>query len=213
MKKILCLGDSLTSGENNNFVSYTKYLQNLLPYDLVTRNGVSGTTMGDYSIYPVKPNTDLVSTLHRCRRDVAWANTILLEYGANDASAIMLGNVTQSQVMVSFNKALDLISQINPRAKVYFLVMTLGAPSSDYAKYHCQYLRQYYGDLPVNIFSGQWNYYYSFIRSLPKQKNIPLIPMFENAKQLLGTLSEDKIHPTDEGYQIVAQNIVNYFSK
>lgn len=212
MKKILCIGDSLTSGENNDFVSYTKYLQELLPFDLVTRNGVSGTTIGDYSIYPVEPNTDLVSTLRRCKRDVAWANTILIEYGANDASAIMLGNITQAQVLIAFNKALDLISQINPRAKVYFLTMTLAAPSSDYAKFHCQYLKEYYGNLPANIFPAQWNYYYSFIRDLPKKKGIPLIPMFKNVKELLGTLSDDKIHPTDAGYRLIAQNIVNYFS-
>ena len=45
--KNLFFGDSLTSGENNDGKSFVEYI----PHS--EKVGVSGTTIGEYSIYPV----------------------------------------------------------------------------------------------------------------------------------------------------------------
>ena len=113
----LFFGDSLTAGENNNNISFVDYVKGN------TMNlGISGTTIGEYSIYPVDGNS-LLGVINRNQNAIKTSDKIFLEYGCNDVAAIMCGFATIQIVTVSLVKAIDWIKQLNPRCKIYFLAL------------------------------------------------------------------------------------------
>lgn len=198
------LGDSFTSGENNDRVSFVDYFSG------ISRNlGISGTTMGEYSIYPVD-GYSLLSVIGKNEKVISNADIIVLEYGINDTSAIMCGFVTMQKVIVSFVKALDWIKQINPNATIYFLSLS---NSSDiiqlFAYAQCWYLKNDYFkfydfDFPASIWRGN---YEVLIEKISKM--VTVIPMFDYI-EWDKHIDVDGMHPNNFGYKLIADTLKEY---
>lgn len=199
--KNLFFGDSLTSGENNGGKSYVDYISNS------EKVGVSGTTIGEYSIYPVDGNS-LLSLIPRNIEKIKKAENIFLEYGINDSSSIITKYIEGYKVTMSFIKAIDYIKQINPKANIYLL--SAHNAILGFAKTQTKYLNDVYmkGYMEHKFDAEEWAGAYAglhhFVFELSKLK---IIEMFNNEEEYLDTLDSDKLHPTDEGYQIIASNI------
>lgn len=197
------LGDSFTQGENNKNISFADYMACGKTVNL----GVSGTTIGEYSIYPVDGNS-LLSLIFMNQQTIKQADRIFIEYGINDASSCMSGFVKETAVRVSFVKAIDLIKQLNDRAEIYFLALSVDKDIiNDYAKLQCEYLcndyfKGYDVSMPVNL----WASIYSTIVEIAK-KRVPVLSMIPNKEFLIDKISDDKIHPNDLGYFEIARNI------
>lgn len=209
-KKVLFLGDSLTSGENNNFISYVEHMSGNS-----TKLAVSGTTIGEYSIYPV--DGDSLLSLIKCNeKQIASADIICLEYGVNDVSAIIAGNVTYTQVLIAFTKAYDYIKQLNPRAKTYFLALTFDKSILlNYAMQQVSYLdRDYFRDIldfekgaPDRLDAAtEWSSLYSQLM-IAVSRRMPVISVIDDYGDLFNNMDKDGLHPDDCGYKIIADNI------
>lgn len=147
----LFFGDSLTAGENNNDTSFVDYVKGN------TMNlGISGTTIGEYSIYPVDGNS-LLGVINRNQNAIKYADKIFLEYGCNDVAAIMCGFATIQTVTVSLVKAIDWIKQLNPVCKIYFLALGDEGAINTFAGNECYYLENDYFSkfdfkFPISVF-------------------------------------------------------------
>ena len=201
----LFFGDSLTRGENCEH-SFTDYL----PCEWDVYNlGVSGTTIGEYSIYPVDGDS-LLGQISKHTEAIKCASDIFIEYGSNDVSAIMCGFATVQTVVVSFVKAVDWIKQLNPKVNIYFLGMTNNDIIINRATRMCAYLKNYYFksfnfDFPVNIYVA---YYKQIIDNISKVCDI--IEMFDTTMgfDMNEFTSDDNIHPNEVGHKRIAGNIV-----
>ena len=198
----LFFGDSMTSGENNGNVSYADYISNSI------KIGVSGTTIGEYSIYPVDGNS-LLSLIPKHIKEIKEAENIFIEYGINDTTSILVGNVKATQVLVAFVKALDYIKQINPEAKLYFLVAenaTISLALSQYKYLRNDYMKNYWSEDAGN--AKDWaQLYEEFISVVVSKSDVKIIEMFNNDKEYRDNLDTDGLHPTDKGYRMIAENI------
>lgn len=201
--KNLFIGDSITSGENNHGISYTDYI----PFS--EKIGISGTTIGEYSLYPVDGKS-LLSIIPQNIDKIKEAENIFLEYGINDVSSISVGNVRPTQVLIAFNKAMDWIKQINPEANLYFLIgykCLLSLALHNYKYLRCDYMK-YYWDKDC-IDAKDWaNVYVEFLNKVVSPRDdIKIIDMYKNDKEYRDNLDEDDLHPNDNGYRIIANNI------
>lgn len=209
MGRVVFLGDSFTSGENNQNVSFVDYIKRKFPEHSIHNLGVSGTTIGEYSIYPV----DGYSLLKRYKKtDVEHADRIVLEYGINDVSALMCGFTDIRKITVSLVKALDGIYQTNyANPKIIFLSISNDSDIIDlYAERQCEYLeKDYFRGYNFKFPSTIWAENYKRIVDAAS-KRIDVIPMITDEDFLWNNLSSDLIHPNDEGYKIIADNIVKF---
>lgn len=178
---MIVFGDSLTSGENNGFVSFADYLG-------LEKRGISGSCLDEYSIYPVF-NGGLLSKLHD------FSGTVLLEYGINDAASLVTEYTSLATVVVSIAKVYDLVKD------AYFLMLTdndedLMKFSANYANYlNNEYLK----DLD-KVSADEFCYcYLRFCRLMRKKyKTLYLLPKgFQE-------YDTDNIHPNDKGYRQIA---------
>lgn len=195
---ISIFGDSITSGENNNFISYVDKLK--IKNSVIHKHGISGTTIGDYSLYPVK-DYDLIHELYKYTDELKESNIIILEYGCNDISAVCAKNTTLNIVVNSFIKGIDYIKQINNNCKIYFI--SLGENIELLAKGQCNYLNDDYLKY-MKIKKKQWIFNYKlFINSIysyvDKTIEIPYLSK---------DLDIDNIHPNDKGYELLANKIM-----
>ena len=198
----LFFGDSLTAGENNEGRSFVNYVDGFS-----INRGISGTTIGEYSIYPVDGNS-LLSAIARDTDIIARkGDKIFIEYGCNDVAAIMCGFATVQTVLVSLVKALDWIKQLNPQSEVYFLALGDKKAVYDFAVGQCNYLEHEYFSkfdfkFPPSIYSKIYD------EILDKISNIcDIIFMFKSDEFSDELLSSDNIHPNNEGHKIIAKNI------
>lgn len=192
---ILFFGDSLTSGENNNFQGFVEKLND----DSCWNAGVSGTCIGDYSLYPVGA-TNLMQQLYKSY--IQKIPTIVLEYGSNDVSSVAAGYVTLNQVKIDLIKAIDYIKQNNPEANIYFIL--LGENKSQMAKAQCDYLNnEYLKALSSKVYYHRWidiyNEFEEFIKTL--------LPVIYLPKLNADDIDLDGIHPNDQGYQKISNKI------
>lgn len=200
----LFLGDSFTAGEGASS-SFTKHLK-FSNWNF----GFSGTTMGEYSIYPVDGHS-LVSQVDRLQRYIESSDIIFLEYGINDATALTCGFCDRIKVMVSFVKAIDRIKQLNKNAKIYFLVLSHDTFIIDkYAQLQCNYLTSdYFHGYDFNIPKTVWAQNYTKIVDIVKQR-CDVISMIDDKCFLNLHLSDDKVHPNDYGYKLIAEKLNRY---
>ena len=203
---ILFFGDSITEGDNCD-CSYTDFL----PPELDVENyAISGTTIGEYSIYPVDGHS-LLSQISKYKRDISKADTIYIEYGANDVSAIMCGFATMQTVIVSLVKAIDWIRQLNSNAKIIFLQLGNDKVIEQHSENMCDYLENDYFSafnfkFPKTVYQ---HLYTEFIANVWKicnnVKNMFDDEMIENMSDYI---SDDNIHPNREGHKRIARNIM-----
>ena len=200
-------GDSLTAGECNDFRSFAKFYAE---DDKDIEKGIlaiSGTTIGEYSVYPVDGNSFL-SVLYRNKDVVENSDVIVIEYGINDASSLFLGNVTLSQIVVAVAKALDYIKQVNPNAKVYWLKPIQDrALIEEFAKYHVKYLFEDYltGFRKADDNSAlRWaDDYEKIYHCISRQTR--LIAGISEIPTLKDLFASDNIHFNDEGHKKLAR--------
>ena len=199
----LFFGDSLTAGENNNNTSFVDYVREN-SFNL----GISGTTIGEYSIYPVDGNS-LLGVINRNQNAIKYADKIFLEYGCNDVASIMCGFATIQTVTVSLVKAIDWIKQLNPRCKIYFLALGDEGAISTFAGNECYYLENNYFSkfdfkFPISVFSNTYNKILTNI-----DKICDIIYMFDGEVSS-DWLSDDGVHPSNAGHIEIASNIDKY---
>lgn len=206
----LFFGDSFTSGENNNFNGYVEKLE----IKDCKNYGISGTCIGDYSLYPVG-NNNLIDILYTKKEEIEKADIIFLEYGANDISSIICGYTTLNIVLIDLVKCLDYIHQINPRCKIYFL--SLGNNLKTFSLGQVNYLKDdYFKSISSLLFSSvdecisKWIYLYNEFLTYVKNTNVEIIefPTFNKNE-----LDLDNLHPNDNGYNKIADTIKNILNK
>ena len=221
MKNVVFIGDSLTSGENNNFRSYAHIVKEKTNYN-VSVLGVSGACFGDYSIYPVKDTLfTLVDTNTEVIRD---ADYLFIEFGINDTAAVIMRYVDINKVYISIVRAVDYIKQLNKNVKLTFLLVDA---TGEYSLKYLKYLKyDYFKDYPTlsdpilrygcfenyltlndSIYYCDWDFTYKNIRQFIS-RSFDLILINEGVKSEY--LDSDNIHPTEEGYAIIADSIIKH---
>jgi len=204
----LFFGDSLTEGSNCDY-SFTDFID---PIYHPTNLGVSGTTIGEYSIYPVDGHS-LLKQIENNKDYIRKANTIFIEYGANDVSAIMCGFATVQTVVVSFVKAIDWIKQINPACRIIFLSFGSEKVIVSNAFNMCKYLeKQYFSKFdfkfPLGVYIDTYKQIISQINKI-----CDIIYMFDDEMISKDFLSDDNLHPNKEGHVRIANNIMHGMKK
>ena len=197
--KVAFFGDSLTVGEGNKNISFA---------DLAFRDATriklceSGSTVGEYSIYPVDGNS-LLSKLYQNVIDIKNFDLIVLEYGVNDASAVLAENATYRKVILSVIKALDFIKQ-NSNAKVMWLRPFL--PFSFYSSNQVSYVFNEYCKGIFTSHREDWahifNDFYNDICEI-----VPVIVGIDSESVLQSVIVKDKIHINMNGHKILAKKL------
>lgn len=207
MQKFLFIGDSFAAGENNNFISYVQYLDN--DYDS-TQIGVPGSTIGEYSLYSVD-GFSLLSQIQRYKDDISKAGTIFLEYGINDISSMIGNKVSYQQILAALDKAIFVLNQINPNAKIKFLVLSLdNEVIISYANNHHEYLtKEFYPNQDIDYIKKMWaDNYIKLIKDISNR--LETIPIILDTNQLKKYFAKNIMHPSKEGYKQIANNINSY---
>lgn len=206
MKKILFFGDSLTSGENNNFESYADKFNLKYSWNFA----ISGTTIGNYSLYPVG-ETHLLKLLEVKDKSVRAADIIFLAYGANDITSAAIKYTSILNVLIDLNKSIDLIRQKNPDCKIYFIL-----PSQNkkvvlsLAEANKNYLENYlYGvDIDKNFLKRWVDGYKEFYKYIVRHQFIDdVFYMIGDENFMVDRICSDRLHPDDKGYEIIKNNI------
>jgi len=209
MQKLLFIEDSFTAEENNNSISYVQYLNK--DYDS-TPIGISGTTIGEYSLYLVD-GFSLLSQIDKYKEKIVNADTIFLEYGINDISSMLGNKVSYHGILDNLGQAIFALKQIHPTAKVKFLVLSLdNEVIISYANNHHEYLtKDFYLDQDINHIKQMWaDNYIKLIKDISNR--LETIPMILNLNQLNKYFVKNSMHPSKEGYMIIASNINSYLS-
>lgn len=196
---IVFLGDSLTSGENNNNKSFVEYLN----VDAINF-GISGTCIGDYSLYPVG-KSNLIDILQQNAEPIQRSKCIFLEYGCNDVSSIVVKNTTLQKVKIELIKCLDYIHQLNPTVEIYFI--TLGKCNiKTFAQAQTNYLKNDYLHFS-NISYHKWIRTYKKFNKFINQicSNVVCLTDTELCEDELDT---DKLHPNAVGYKRISCNLM-----
>ena len=191
-------GDSLTSGENNKFTGYVEKLN----IENCVNNGVSGTCIGDYSLYPVG-ETNLIQKIFKNKADIKKADKIFLEYGCNDISALCAGYTTFNHIQIDLIKSLDCLKQINEKADIYFIL--LGSNDVKFSEGQTAYLNSdYLKNADVKIEQQTWlNNYRKFVDFVVK--TVPHTLCL--AHLLEEDIDVDGMHPNDKGYEKIAHEL------
>lgn len=202
---IIFFGDSITAGSNSN-KKFTDYFD-----EAVVNKGVSGTTIGEYSIYPVDGYSLL--KLYDCP-ELRMADKIVLEYGINDTSAIMCDFVDTNKALLNFIKVLDGIKQCNPNADITFLALSGDMDIVyDYAKLQCEYLsNDYFRKFSFNFPATSWcNTYIELIKLIKETvRVVPMITDYRFFDENAECMSNDNVHPNEKGHYLIAETIKKY---
>lgn len=200
-------GDSITEGCNSD-CNFTQYLG--IPTN--NRNlAVSGTTIGEYSIYPVDGSS--LSSIYPKVDDLYMYTRVFLEYGINDVSAIMCGFTDIEKVIISFVKAIDGIKQ-KTKADIKFLSLSTNDDIIyKYAELQCDYLSyDYFKGYDFTFPASVWaDTYRKLIDAFSKR--VDIIPMINDIKffhENAECIGNDNLHPNEKGHYIIAETIDKY---
>lgn len=210
--RILFLGDSLTSAENNNYEGFVEKLR----LQFFENKGVSGSTIGDYSLYPVG-NTDLLSSTFKYRDIIAESDYLFIEYGINDIASATVGYTTNNYIYITLNKCIDNIYQINKDIKIIYLLPTLEPKVlSEIAKSQYTYLKEYLDEKIVgdeDDFIKSFRDNYSSFAVFITKKKLDILTLIDDVDTYRNYLDVDMIHPNDKGYQIMADKLRKELAK
>ena len=210
---VTIFGDSYSAGENNHGISYANYLRQ--EKNIHVRNlAISGSTMGEYSIFPTDGNS-LLSMIKNNIVAVKEADVIILQYGLNDAVACAAGNTNLSTVLISFIKALDLIKQINANCKVLFLAVA--PPKSLLAECLAENIHEYLANVYLKDFSffhyiealDIFDYYNNIVSNICRGACYFYEYMFDTNFRGRDLISDDGIHPSDDGHRCISESLID----
>lgn len=204
--EVVFFGDSLTAGENCH-TTFTEFM----PETWNVRNfGVSGTTIGEYSIFPVDGDS-LLGQIGKHQDYIKKADVVFIEYGSNDISAIMCGFATVQTVIVSLVKALDWIKQLNPNCQIKFLALSSDEDVIKEKAFNmCTYLQyDYFSNFKFVFPEGVYEKtYFEILDNIDKVCDI--IYMFDRDMNYEDKyISSDNIHPNEAGHLRIAKNIIS----
>ena len=207
MKKLLFIGDSFTAGENNNGISYVRYLDK--KYDYI-QLGVPGSTIGEYSLYLPK-GYSLLSQIEKHKDTIAKVDTIYLEYGINDISSLLANKISYQEILDTLDKAISILRQINPNVKIKYLVLSNDKEViSTYGRIHHEYLtKEFYPNQDIDHIKNMWSKYYIRLNE-DIAKRLEIFPIILDINQLETYMVKNKMHPEEKGYRIIANNIDKY---
>ena len=209
MKEYIFFGDSITSGENNNFKSYVDYLK---LDGHITNNGVSGTTFGRYSLYPVN-DSSLETLLEGTNPQEATNTTIFISFGPNDCSSACLKYTTSTKILIDFVRCIDAIRQKFKGCEIIFLGISLNySKLTDIAQNQHDYLKLLYfeyiqSELNFKNFVHEWILNYYLICKTAAKLCDGFYIMLPSDFDMIADMDNDKLHPNDEGYQKIAKKL------
>lgn len=205
------------TGENNDFKGIYHYFKQ---YNENTKScAYSGTTLGEYSLYPVD-GLSLQSHIKQ-RQLFESQDIIILEYGVNDASSICANNVAYPVVLNTFRKCIDGIKQISPQAEIVFLKLcddAIKVEAEGQIRYlSSNYLKEVFQVYNYSVYEYQWEYVYKKIcelGSLLCDKTIDIMRPLECklSSAMTYPLDDDGMHPDDRGYRKIAEEIYQSFT-
>lgn len=174
----------------------------------VHNKAISGSTIGNYCLYPVKES--LWNLIFEKSDLIKIVDKIVLSYGINDISSVAIGYTNLLNVKIDLNKCLDYIKQINPNCDIQFITVSLN--SSVLRKVgECQleYLKKYLG-IDFNYEKFVENYVQSFrdFNRFIYKRISEIFTMFEYSFEYKNNLDNDEIHPNDIGYEIICNNLI-----
>ena len=211
INNVVFLGDSLTSGENNNYTSFAHYYKDS-SNDNVFVLGLSGSCFGNYSIYPV--NQSLFDMLNSYNF-IYSADTVFIEFGINDVASVISSYVDLQQVYIAIVRALDLIQQKNSNIKIIFLLPFKNIPYEYCDNYVGYLLRVYFKDYPIDI-QGPLTFkktYNSLVNFIELNHNVIFMNEYLLNNSFENYLDKDGIHLNDSGYRLVAANLATYLKE
>ena len=208
--KIVLFGDSLTSGENNDFqgIGYFTQANTTVTQDFIYVSE-SGTCVGDYSIYPV--DSYLFKMLKDNRNTVAEADIIVLEFGINDVMSLLREYTTLEKVHIDLAKCRDFIGQVNPNARAFFVTSTLDK-ITEYSAKQVEYVNYDYLKTTMTRQMRSFetlsfeNYYKCFIHYAEQLFDIVKLDIFSTTLQHLD--EDDGLHPDGYGYEILGRQLL-----
>jgi len=209
----LFFGDSLLEGVNveKTVVDYMNDLEKACHRK--ENLAVSGTTIGEYSIYPVD-GSSLLSMYELDNINRMNVRKIFLCYGSNDISAFMCGFITVKQIIVNFVKAVDGLRQYYPNAEIIFLsVSDYREVLNKYAVLQCNYLKTdyfkgYNFSFPASVYADNYAILHDQIVNSMKQTGVKVVSMINEPSFFDKYIGPDDLHPNDEGNKIIAENIL-----
>lgn len=210
----LFFGDSLLEGVNVD-KTVVDYMNELEGYACHRKENlaVSGTTIGEYSIYPVD-GSSLLSMYELDNINRMNVKKIFLCYGSNDISAFMCGFITVKQILVNFVKAVDGLRQYYPNAEIIFLSVTkYGEVLNKYATLQCNYLKTdyfkgYNFSFPASVYADNYATFHDKIVASQDKTGIKVIPMIQNPHFFDKCIGPDNLHPNDLGNKLIAETIM-----
>ena len=205
---MIIYGDSFSS--NDNGVSWVDEFSKLSQGTPCVNKAVSGSCFGNYSLYPVISNgvDEVINTYNK------GENEIILSYGINDVSSIIMNYTTLDRVLIDINKCVDHILQNNPDCHISFLFLSENDKViQEMANKQYEYLSTYFPkgfmDFNVTTWEEYYNYFYKEIINYFKQYiYINLIPMYNDCKEYVDNLLPDNMHPNINGAHIIANRVI-----
>lgn len=208
---VVFIGDSFTSGENNNYKSFAHYYKYLNIENTVSILGVSGSCFGDYSIYPVQ---ECCFSLLKQYSFIRSADLIVIDFGINDTTAVTVGYVDLLKVYISIIRCMDLLKQLNPDVKLLFIFPF----SESFKAYIDTYLMYVYSDYFNNSITPIYedkiqtfqNIYFRIVTFVKSMYEVVFMDQLINPFDFMGYLDNDMIHLNDDGYKLLGNNLYLY---
>lgn len=215
-KSIVVFGDSLASGDNNHSKSYIHYLK-LDRYHIIN-NAVSGTTLDNYSIFPVGDN-DLLSLADKYKSELKQADAVILSYGFNDILSAALTRTDIVGIIIALSKFVDILGVYNKKARLIFLYPFALFPDNkdmlpitrfvDYVMNYTQlYKLDATGAIREKVLDSAVETYRTLVSYIVSSTNMMAFPIFENSQTYMKYIDEkDTLHPSAEGYKHAAKRL------
>lgn len=202
--KLVVFGDSLGEGSNNGGYSFVDVLSESGVFSSVVKACRGSATIGPYNTDSYADGYSLTEQLETYATDVANADIIICEYGANDISAMTAGVVeagsmsddsTAATVCGYIRKAMARIYELNPDAAVHWIY--------PYPLDFESVKKLYPTDLDkvdnILLFNA------TALKVARDSGALIMLPMCCNPN----LLSSDGAHPNTDGHRLFAEWIVN----
>ena len=184
----LAIGDSITAGEGNNFISYADYISDIYSIDMTKRS------WGGIDIVRLRELTDTGFL------DIDMKpNLVTVLIGANDFG----GNLPLNEFDDNMSQYMDTLSERYPDARIVFLTPLY----RDYFGGVLPTMGGQINDIGISLYE-----YRDVIVNQGKQHNIEVIDLtgddFLNADNIR-EYTTDGLHPNEAGNKMIAEKLYN----